>query len=41
MHRGWVDESIDVTKEEAEVVIKAVIFGRSQAETDSLIGQYI
>lgn len=41
MRRGWADESIEVIKEEAEVVIKAVIFVRSQAEADSLTGQYI
>lgn len=41
MHRGQGDESVEVAEEEADMVIKAVIFVRSQAGTDSLIGQYI
>lgn len=41
MHRGQADESIEVAEEEADMVIKAVIFVRSQAGADSLIGQYI
>lgn len=41
MPRRQADESIEVAGEEADAVIKAVTFGRSQAGPDSLMGQYI
>lgn len=41
MHKGQADESIEVAEEEADMVIEAVIFFRSQAGGDSLIGEYI
>lgn len=41
MHGGQEDESVEVAEEEADMVIKAVIFVISQARADSLIGQYI
>lgn len=41
MPRRQADESTESAGEEADTVIKAVTFVRSQAGPDSLIGQYI